>query len=290
MPRIPFSLLPPSVAVALAKRLLALGAPIAKLSPGLKVELIQANYDLTAKEYAALTVVVALTNVLVLAAGIALLGYLAGINVYVFAAAAALAVGAASFFSTLFYPRVIATRRVRALDDNLIPALRQILIELKSGVTLFQAMMSITEGYGEVSAEFKRIVEHINMGIAETMALNEASKRNPSPRFRRVLWQVSNAITSGSDVVVELEATIEDLTKERVDDIKRYGQELNPWTMVYMMGTGILPSLGVSVSVIILSFLNIAIPKLIFPAIIAGIILFQLFFINFVSSRRPSVD
>jgi pilus assembly protein TadC len=164
------------------------------------------------------------------------------------------------------------------------------LIELKSGVSLFEAMKSVTVGYGEVSREFKEITDHVEGGVPEIVALNDASARNPSFKFRRAIWQISNALSVGSDVTVGLQDMINDLTKEKLDDIKRYGQELNPWTMVYMMAAVIVPSLGMSMLSILLSFLNVPIPKILYPGVVFYLILFQIFFISFVRSRRPVID
>ncbi len=288
--KIPLALLPPKILDELSKNFLGVGAPLSKFFPSLKLELFQAGFEATPRLYCSAVAISALFNTFIIFAIIEFLSFAARNPMHELAAGAAAVMGLFSFFSALFYPRVIAGRRVRSLDMNLIPALRQILIELRSGVTLFQAMSSITTGYGEVSKEFARIVERIDLGVAETIALSEASKRNPSPNFRRVLWQVSNAITAGSDVTSELEATIKDLTKEKMDDIRRYGQELNPWTMAYMMCTGVIPSLGLSIAIILLSFMNVGFPKIILPGVIAAIILFNLFFMNFIRSRRPVVD
>jgi pilus assembly protein TadC len=289
--KIPFSLLPAPVVLSIARRMVGVGSIIGKMFPGLKLQLVQAGLKETPKEYGAVAFVVAASNMAMLGMFFVLIAFLAKADIILPALGICLIVGGFSFFTIIMMPGVTASRRVKSLDNNLIPALRQLLIEVRSGVTLFQAMTSITAGYGEVSAEFKRIVDHINIGVSETDALNEASKRNPSFKFRRVLWQVSNSLTVGSDIALSLSDMIEELTKEKLDDIRRYGQELNPWTMMYMMLAVILPSLGITIAAIILSFLNISLPKMIvMPGIIAGLILFQIVFIQFVKSRRPVVD
>jgi hypothetical protein len=95
----------------------------------------------------------------------------------------------------------------------------------------------------------------------------------------------------GSDIAISLSDMIDELSKEKMDDIRRYGQELNPWTMMYMMLAVVIPSLGITIAAIILSFLNISMPKnLVLPGVIVFLILFQVFFINFVKSRRPVVE
>ncbi|MFH1285302.1 MAG: type II secretion system F family protein [Candidatus Micrarchaeota archaeon] len=291
MMKIPFSILPPPLVLALSKLLLQPGAVLAKVSPSLRIELMQADVKMPPREYAAISLLVALSNMIIIGLIFAIFITAAKVqDAWLPAGGAILVVGAASFASVFLYPRVIATKRVRALEENLIPALRQMLIELRSGVTLFQAMGSVSEGYGETSREFKHIVEHMNVGVSAPDSIAEATQRNPSFKFRRVLWQISNALSVGSDISSGIEDMLVDLTKEKTDQIKRYGQELNPWTMMYMMGTVVLPSLGISTLVIVLSFLNVRIPKLVFPAMIVGLVLFQLFFIQFISTRRPVVE
>ncbi|PIT85466.1 hypothetical protein COU36_03090, partial [Candidatus Micrarchaeota archaeon CG10_big_fil_rev_8_21_14_0_10_59_7] len=80
-----------------------------------------------------------------------------------------------------------------------------------------------------------------------------------------------------------------ELTRERIDQIRKYGQELSPWTMIYMMAAVILPSLGVTVLIVIASFMSVGIPAVVLPVIVLMLVGFQLFFMNFVASRRPTV-
>ncbi|VVC04697.1 Type II secretion system (T2SS), protein F [Candidatus Burarchaeum australiense] len=288
--KVPFAIVPVPILLALSHYFLALGAMISTTTPFLKVQLLQADIKLSPREWASLAFLVAVSNAAVMAALLLIIGSLAGTDFTTFALSVALLMGVASFITVLSYPKIVTTKRLRALDNNIIPALRQMLIELKSGVSLFEAMKSLHSGYGEVSAEFREITDHIEGGTSEIKAINEASARNPSFKFRRVLWQISNAISAGSDVTVALQDMVTELTKEKQDEIRRYGQELNPWTMIYMMAAVIVPSLGMSMLSILLSFLDIPVPKLIYPAVIAYLVVFQLFFINFVRSRRPVID
>lgn len=289
--KIPFSMLPAPIVVSMAKKMLGIGNVVAAMFPSLKSDLLQADVKLTPKEYGAAAFIVAASNMIILGLLFWIIGTMAKQNILIFIIGACVIIGFASFVSVIMMPKVMSTKRVRSLDNNLIPALRQLLIEVRSGVTLFQAMSSVTEGYGEVSAEFKRIVEHINVGVSEAEALNDASKRNPSFKFRRVLWHISNSLTVGSDIGISLSDMIDELSKEKMDEIRRYGQELNPWTMMYMMLAVVIPSLGITIAAIILSFLNITLPKtLVLPGVIVFLMMFQIFFINFVKSRRPVVE
>ncbi|NYZ78656.1 type II secretion system F family protein [Candidatus Micrarchaeota archaeon] len=288
--RIPLSLLPPSVLMSLSKHAEGMGEFISSLLPNLRLELMQAEVDMPPRRYAAVSLVSATVNFILISFITIAAGFLTRRDVVLLGIFAGLLVWIASFFTILFYPAVIARRRTRNLEANLIPALRQLLINIKSGVPLFQAMASVSSGYGPVSREFAKMVEQMNAGVAQTDVLNEASKRNPSFRFRRVLWQISNALKVGSDVGRAIEGMIDELTRERIAEIQRYGQELNPWVMIYMVMAVVLPSLGITMIIIIMSFMNVLIPITIFPAVFLFLLVFQLFFISFVKSRRPQVD
>jgi pilus assembly protein TadC len=288
--RIPLSILPPNAVMSLSKHAEGIGEFIASLLPNLKLELMQAEVDMPPRRYAAVSFVSATFNFIFITVIIILAGFATGRELILLGSFTGILVGVASLLTILFYPAVIARRRTRELEANLIPALRQLLINIKSGVPLFQAMTSVSVGYGPVSKEFAKMVEQMNAGVAQTDVLNEASKRNPSLRFRRVIWQISNALKVGSDVGRAIEETINELTKERVAEIQRYGQELNPWVMIYMVMAVVLPSLGITMLIIIMSFMNVLIPVTVFPAVFLFLMIFQLFFISFVKSRRPQVD
>ncbi|MEM7816922.1 MAG: type II secretion system F family protein, partial [Candidatus Aenigmatarchaeota archaeon] len=187
------------------------------------------------------------------------------------------------------YPKFVAIRRIKKLEKDLLNALQHILIEIKSGVPLFNAMIGVTEGYGEVSEEFKIIVKEINAGIAEIKALERASLRNPSLHFRRSLWQITNAMKAGSDVASALEAIVDTLTQEQIIAIRRYGQELSPFTLMYMLIAVIMPTLGITFLIILSSFAGLKIPEFLFPLIILVLAMFQYFYMGIIKTKRPAL-
>ena len=297
---IPFAFLPPRLITSAAKKLVAVGNFMAAMIPTLKEELIQADIEVAPREWMSIALVTALSNSVIITALIVVIGFASRANILHYAALFGLIMLPTTFATVVYYPRIISTRKTRRLENYLIPAARQLLIELKSGVPLFQALVSISNDYGEVSKEFRKMVKRINSGVPELDALSDASRESPSFSFRKLLWQISNALKVGSDLGSALEAIIVDLEREQVDRIKKYGQELSPWTMIYMMFAVVLPSLGVSLFIVITSFLNIQLPDLTLPwggslpgtevflvGVVVFLIIFQLFFMNFVGSRRP---
>lgn len=197
-----------------------------------------------------------------------------------------------SFFGFLTfanYPKIKSKRRSRELEKDLPYALRHMLIEVRSGISLYEAMVSVSEDYGEASEEFNMIVKDINGGKPQIEALEDSIVRNPSTQYRRAMWQMINALKSGTDISNTLESLVDSMVKQQKLEVKRYGKELNPYVLVYLMIAVIVPSLGVTFLIVLSTFTGVGLGEFTFYQIIAGLILFQIFFLNFVRSKRPEV-
>ena len=142
------------------------------------------------------------------------------------------------------YPRMYSFRKSQNLERNLISALQDMLVQLESGISMFQILSNISNSdYGEVSEEFKKAVRELNTGAPQVYVLEELIKRNGSNYFKRVLWQISNGLRSGSDMTLVIKDTIDNLNKEQSIQIQSYGSKLNPLVMFYMLMTVIVPAL-----------------------------------------------
>lgn len=198
-------------------------------------------------------------------------------------------VGIALFLQIAKLPALKVKKKTRELEKDLPYALKSLLIEVRSGVPLYTAMATVTEGYGLVSEEFTKILAEINAGKDEAKALENAVLRNPSEQFRRVLWQLSNALRAGSDLGDTLDALVRSIIEDQMLEIEEYGRKLNPYTLVYMLASVILPSLGVTFLMILSIFTGSNIGANVFYAVIGFLLIFQFFFINFVKSKRPQI-
>ncbi len=200
--------------------------------------------------------------------------------------------GVGAFFSLMFYPVTIVNARVKYIERNLLFSVRSLLIQIRSGVPLFYAMGSIAVGnYGEVSTEFKKVVEKVNSGVPTKEALEELANRNPSNYFRRVLWQIVNSMNSGSDVGNNLQELLKSLAKEQLVEISRYKSILNPLAMMYMMVAVIAPSLGITM-LIILSFfpgMEALADERVFWGLLGFTILMQFIFMGIIKAKRPNL-
>lgn len=194
-----------------------------------------------------------------------------------------------AFFTFANYPKIKAKRISRELEKDLPYALRHMLIEVRSGISLYEAMVSVSEDYGEASEEFERIVKDINGGKPQIKALEDSIVRNPSMQYRRAMWQMINALKSGTDVSSTLETLVDSMIKQQKLAVKRYGKELNPYVLMYLMIAVIVPSLGVTFLIVLSTFTGLGLGQFLFFQILGGLIIFQIFFLNFVKSKRPEV-
>ena len=193
----------------------------------------------------------------------------------------------------LTYPKLLSNRRIRNIDRNLLPALQHIIINLNSGIPLFNTLVAISaEDFGEISVEFKKAIKKINAGEPQLDVLNDMADKNPSLFFRRAMWQLVNGMKSGADVAGVISDVINALAEEQLIQIENYGGKLRSLAMFYMMVAVILPSLGMTFLVVIFSFIGTTsetVTKIIFWSLYVFVIFSQIMFLGMVKSIRPTL-
>jgi flagellar protein FlaJ len=221
-----------------------------------------------------------------------ILGLLKANVFYLYGLGSAFLVSGLIIFNQLNYPRMFALNKERDVEKNLIPVLQDMIVQLNSGVPMFKIIVNISEaGYGQASEEFKKIAKEINSGVSQIEAIEKYGKLNTSKYFRRVLWQISNGMRSGTDMTIVIQEGIKNLSEEQGIQIQSYGSKLNPIIMFYMLMAVILPSLGITFLIIIASILNMdkILTQLVFFAIFGFVIFMQIMFLGLIKSRRPSL-
>jgi flagellar protein FlaJ len=284
---IPFVPFPLRQAMKESKVFERAGNIIWKANPSLKLDLYQSEINIHPKVYSSIIALTTFFYFCVITPVIFLVSLIAGRPEIVLPLAIGSIFSTFVFFYLLRFPKLVAVRRMKKLETDLLNSLEHIMIEIKSGVPLFNALISVTEGYGEISEEFKTIVMEINAGLSMIKAFEKASLRNPSLYFRRAVWQLTNSMKTGSDVAVALESIVKTLTEDQMIGIKRYGQELGPYTLMYMLVAVIMPPLGITFLIILTSFSGLEIPLMIFPLIILVLAIFQYFYMGMIKTKRP---
>ena len=290
--RIPLCPLPLEKAKRVSKKFSGFADSLSKFSSTLKLNLDQAEIPLTPKEYLSITIFTSLFVFVVSTLVVVLLtvnrleipksiglSLIIGIVFFV-----------VSFFYLKTYPKLLVKKKVKNLEKNLLHTLKHLLIQIKSGVPLYDAFLSITRGnYGAISSEFEKLIKNVDTGTSMESGLEQLSVNNPSLNFRRSIWQISNGMKAGSDIGNLLREIINTLSQQQVVATRRYGSQLNPLTLVYMMIAVILPSLGITFLFIFSAFSPIAVTEMTFWIILVVLAILQFMYIGIIKSRRPYV-
>ncbi len=196
------------------------------------------------------------------------------------------------FLQQMAYPRLAASRKIKEIDRNLLPVLQDMLVQLNSGIPLFNILANIARGsYGAISIELKNTVQEINAGRNQVDALEDIAIRNPSVLFRRTIWQLVNGMKEGADISSLIGEVMRSVGDEQLIQIQRYGGQLSPLALFYMLIAIIAPSLGVTFIIVLSSFVALSpvVTKTLFYGLLIFTIMFQIMFLGMIKTRRPAL-
>jgi len=248
-------LFPLEKAQSFSDKYLFLGKFLSKLIFSLKYDLQKAEIYIDVERYCLASFLSALLyGIMFLFVGMAF-GTIISRQLGVFTITLMIVFSLASFLTMLifhlFYPKLAAYQLASMVDQELLFAMRTMLIQLSSGISLFEAMRLISKSnYGQVSTEFNLVVKDINSGTSETEALEKLAFRTKSEVLKKTAWQLITTMRSGGSIVNALNSQVEALVAQQVDAIKAYSAELNLWTLIYLIIAAAMPSLGITFLVI----------------------------------------
>lgn len=278
----------------ISKKFIPLGRGMLKFFPGLDVQIFQADLDIKPEEYISLLFVYAITIFLFTTASASFVLYTMhtlGLSGLVVAIIVGLIFSLISSGYFMTYPGRAVQNKVRGVERQLLYSMRHLLIKIKSGISIYDALNGIARGpYGIVSDEFKKAIRQINAGQSEDKAIEKLALSNSSFYFRRAIWQMANSLRAGSDFAIVLEGMISDLAWEQRTHMRRFGSELNSIALMYMMTTIIFPALTITFLIVIGSFTGIAVPQNAFFLVVLVVFVIQLFILYFIKSRRPAFE
>ena len=206
---------------------------------------------------------------------------------YLIPAAPLIFIGSMLFFLNI--PFVYIARREREINKNVLFAGRYLLVKIQSGEPLFGSLIGVAKSYGATGEVFNEIVQDIHFGAKIEDAIDKAIKNNPCDNLKKILWEISNSIKTGSDMARSLGAILDGINEEYFTEIEKYGRKINSITLFYMVLAIIVPSLGITMASIIASFIGIKIPMSILYFVIFIIAFVQFMFISLYKSIRPAV-
>ena len=187
------------------------------------------------------------------------------------------------------YPAAKSKSLGKDVERDILFAARDMVVSMRSGMPLFNAMAAVSTGYGAASREFAKVVELVQLGMPIEQAMDEVSQKSQSKTFKRLMLQASVSIKAGADITTALQGVVEDVTNERVIDLRRYGQRLNALAMFYMLFGIIFPSMGIAVAAILTTFIAIfTVDNSTLILALIGITGVQVIFLNFMRASRPT--
>ena len=302
MATIPFAFLPLPALKKVAMPFLGLGYRVAKAFPYLELELKQAGIDANGEEYAAIMVfsfilyfvIFALISSMLLSRWVTNKYFSLWIvkipEAYLLGLTLGLIAAALIFMQMSMYPKIKVKKKIREIESNLVYALRTMLVQIKSGISLFDSLNMIANGdFGLLSVEIQKAIDEINTGVTEQSALQNIATKNPSPYLRKVVWQLVNGMKAGADVSNVLKESVRSMTREQEIQIQRYGSSLRVLSLIYLMLGVIIPALGVTFLIVLGSFPKIQIGEMTFWTLLLGVVIAEFMYLGIIKSKRPNL-
>jgi len=291
--RIPLMIISVEHVKPVTHRLKGVGGVLAGIFPRLRVDLVEIESGIEADEYIALSLLSAflyalggfsLFSIVLYALGAALE------SILIPALFSGLIIFILFFFVLLFYPSILAGKKAEQIEKDLIFALKNMLLEISSGATVYRAMVEVSRaGYGQVSKELEKVVKMVNTGTPVDTALEELALRTTSGHFRKSIWQIVNALKVGSNIENSLRELIKGLVQEQRAKITNYTQELNMVVLIYMMFAVVVPTIMITLLIVICPFMGLGLGHEAFYVVLIISFFVQIALLEFIKSRRPIV-
>jgi flagellar protein FlaJ len=187
------------------------------------------------------------------------------------------------------YPHILAQQATSGVDQGLVFALKSLLIQVSSGVGLYDAMNNVAKSnYGSISTEFGVVVQEINAGMTEVNALERLALRTESEFLRKTVWQMVTGIRSGSSVAIALQNMVDTLTDFQKRTIKNYAAELNMWILIYLLVAAAMPTIGITFIVILSSIGGTDVSEGTIFLAVGAAFLIQFILVGLVRTRAPA--
>ncbi len=190
----------------------------------------------------------------------------------------------------LYYPTIQLRKIAQMTDNELVFALRELSLQIESGVTLYNAMLNVAQGnYGYASRAFAVTVRDINNGVTEKKALERMALRSRSEYMKKIVWQLLTALDSGAPLNDTLKKIVDNLMVDRRQVVKEFSASLNFLMLMYMLVAAAIPSIGMTFLILLSTFSGIGLGQEAYLVILFGTLLGQIGLIGYINSSRPAV-
>ena len=291
--RIPLMLLPLSSGPTIGSRFRGFGVRVLSFYPSIRYDLRNIGIDYPAEYYCTLAFFSAAVWAFLITFIIALALTLNTMALPAKAMLAFLTFLVALFFFILVHlavPRLMAQGIAAKIDHELIFAMRDMLIQVNSGIPLFNAIENIgNSSYKFVSSEFRTVATNVKGGGSLIDELENMAIRTQSEYLKKISWQMVTAIRAGANLSSTLKGIVKLLVDYQFSMFKSFNAELNFIILIYLMVAAVLPTIGTTVLVIFSVFGMIGVTPEVFGGVIGFGFVSQIGLISYVKMKRPSL-
>jgi flagellar protein FlaJ len=209
-----------------------------------------------------------------------------------------LLVGFGTFFTLFFFltyflvrlPSMTLTSQAIEIDRTLVYALKEMILLADSGLGVYESLVGLANSkYGVLSEKFDWVVRKINAGYPMLDSIEHMVASARSVYLKKAGWQIVNSIKTGSNLRSTMAPIIEDLDAYQKSQIQNYARELNLWSLVYMMFSVAIPTIGSTMLVVLSAFASFGVSREFFIMFVGITIVIQMVLIYVVGGRRPHV-
>ena len=120
-----------------------------------------------------------------------------------------------------FYNHIKAKRK-KEVEENLPDFLREISSATSSGMTIFDAIISSSQGdHGRLTPELKKMAAQLSWGISVNEALENFAKRINTPSVKRIVVTINKALDIGGNTSAVFEAAAKEIDQVKLVEQQR---------------------------------------------------------------------
>ena len=120
-----------------------------------------------------------------------------------------------------FYNHIKANRK-KQVENHLPDFLREISSSTSSGMTIFDAIISASNGdHGKLTPELKMLAAQLSWGISVNEALENFAKRINTPSVKRIIVTINKALDIGGNTSAVFEAAAKEIDQVKLVEEQR---------------------------------------------------------------------
>src|SRR3989344_1345744 len=197
---------------------------ILRFMPGLEAEIKKTDVEYSPSDYISGTIFTSFTLSLFFGFLLFFLNYFLKAKIFIEAFRSGFGIGLGIFFAStfflIFYIKILSGKKAEEVEKSLIFALKDLLLQVSSGVSLFDAMVNLSKSrYGQVSKEFEKVVQLVNTGMPLEKALERMALETKSEYLKRTVWQLMNTLKAGASLKSAIQTIIQELTLNQREKI-----------------------------------------------------------------------